>query len=145
MGILDIFSTSEKAVETASDAVKAGMAGIDKLFFTEEEKADYAQKRGEIVYKFAELGLKKTEQTMNESSAQTLSRRYMAWFIVFNAGAMSWVYIFAEMLSDVATDRWFKLSTATFKMLDYWEYALTAVVMFYFLAHAGRAMMGGKK
>lgn len=139
MGFFDIFSTSEKAVEVVGYAAKKGVDGIDALFYTDEEQAGDAMEHAKLRYKFGELALKKTEQAMGESSAQTLSRRYMAWFIVFNAGLMSWAYIVG------ATFEWLKLSNACWKMLDYWKYALGGVIGFYFLTHAGRAFMGSKK
>lgn len=55
--------------------VDAAISGIDKLFFTKEEKMDYGRK-------VAELQLKHTEMTLGENTARSLTRRYLAVLIM---------------------------------------------------------------
>jgi hypothetical protein len=119
MGFFDLFNKPAKAVDMITEAASRGMDGIDALVYTDEEKAL-------IGLKIAEIVLKKSEQAIGESTAQTLSRRYMAWFIVFNAGLMSWAFILCTALD------WSIVAAACDKMLRYWHFALGAVVAFYF-------------
>jgi len=67
MGLFTKSKTTDKAVDAA-------ISGIDKLFFTKEEKSDYS-------HKIAELQLRHTEMTLQENSARSITRRYLAILI----------------------------------------------------------------
>lgn len=57
------------------DVVKQGMNGIDAVFFTNEEKAEYNK---EMAGALAEY----TKSTLSENTARSLTRRYIAVTIV---------------------------------------------------------------
>lgn len=70
-----LFSSSDKAVETAAETGKTIVDGIvsgfDKICFTDEEKADYSQKAQETVLKF-------WETVSKENTEQSKARRDLA-------------------------------------------------------------------
>jgi hypothetical protein len=92
MGILDIF-TGNKGVETAEKVLDAGISGIDKIFYTEEEKAEANKKMGD-------LWLDTQKVLSNESSPRSVTRRIIAWAIILNT------MLFADVCLVLAiTDR----------------------------------------
>ena len=68
MGLFDFLNSTSNAADKAMDGI---INGGDKLFFTAEEKAEYAQKA-------AELWLKIQEAIREEGSIRSLTRRYIA-------------------------------------------------------------------
>lgn len=87
MGILSFLAGNSKSVEKVVDA---GVSGIDKLIFTEEEKADYHRELQKLHLKFVEI-------SANESTAQSVSRRLICLPVVY-----SWlVMIFASVGLDL--------------------------------------------
>lgn len=82
-----LFSTP-KLAEAAGDVIKGAVNGIDKLFYTDEEKAENAQKA------FG-LWLKAQEILIHESSVRSMTRRYLAIMIV---GVFLFLILFAAIL-----------------------------------------------
>jgi hypothetical protein len=70
----DIFKSSSKAIDTTANLLEKGAAGIDKLFFTEEEKSD-AKK----AWFGSWIDLQKILST--EGLPTAISRRILAWMI----------------------------------------------------------------
>lgn len=69
MGLLNLFSGKKKLDgQKVFDDVSSG---IDKLFYTNEEKADQAQKAVDTYLEWYRL-------TLNENSARSITRRYLA-------------------------------------------------------------------
>ena len=77
MGLFSWFTTSEKAVDTGLDLVKDAAAGIDMLWFTDEEKAQASLKVMESVIKFQEA-------QKDENSVRAKVRRALALMIIGN-------------------------------------------------------------
>ena len=79
MGIFDIFKSSSKAVDTASDiankATDGIIGGIDKMFYTEQEKSAAKQKWFD-----SWLDLQKLLST--EGTPTAISRRILAFMIM---------------------------------------------------------------
>ena len=73
MGILGFLTGNSKSVEKV---VSAGISGIDKLIFTDEEKADYHKELQKLHLKFIEVAA-------NESSTQSVSRRVICLPVVY--------------------------------------------------------------
>ena len=82
-----LFSTP-KLAEAAGDVIKGAVNGIDKLFYTDEEKAENAQKA-------FELWLKAQNILIHESSVRSMTRRYLAIMIV---GVFLFLILFAAIL-----------------------------------------------
>ena len=72
MGILKWFMGGGETVEKITDAV---INGADKIFYTEEEKAEASQKRADLYFKFLELA-------RDESSIKSVTRRIIAVLVV---------------------------------------------------------------
>lgn len=71
MAWYNIFSSSSKAVDTASNLIGGVVDGIDAVILTEEEKIKFDLKR-------AELWLKVQETITGESSIRSITRRVLA-------------------------------------------------------------------
>jgi hypothetical protein len=67
--------------KAAEKVIDAGVNGIDALFFTEEEKAEYNKK-------LQDLHLEMIKITANESTAQSISRRMICLPVVYSWLAM---------------------------------------------------------
>lgn len=99
MGILGFLTGNAKSVEKVIDA---GISGIDKLIFTDEEKADYNQKLQSMHLEFVRI-------SASESTAQSISRRLIClpvvyvWLILVLTSTIAAVFniqIDAESLSN---------------------------------------------
>ena len=73
MGVLSFLAGNTKSLEKVIDA---GISGVDKLIFTEEEKADYNQKLQALHLEFIKI-------SANESTAQSISRRMICLPVVY--------------------------------------------------------------
>ena len=73
MAIFSFLTGNTKSVEKVVDA---GFSGLDKLFFTDEEKADYNQKLQSLHLEFVKIAA-------NESTAQSISRRMICLPVVY--------------------------------------------------------------
>ena len=89
MGLFSFLSGNTKSVEKVVDA---GISGLDKLFFTEEEKADYNNKLQELHLEFVKI-------TANESTSQSISRRMICLPVVYVWLLLTVVSVAADMLS----------------------------------------------
>jgi hypothetical protein len=74
-GWLKSLFSAPKLGDTAANVINSAVSGIDKLFYTDEEKAENAQKA------FG-LWLKAQEILIHESSIRSITRRYLAVMIV---------------------------------------------------------------
>jgi hypothetical protein len=67
----NIFGTSTKAVDTVANIANGAVSGIDKLFFTEQEKAEFSAKTMQV-------WLEVQKVTAGESSIKSITRRLLA-------------------------------------------------------------------
>lgn len=74
-GWLTGVKTANKAMDTINNVTDHVASGLDKLFFTDQERA-------QISMETAQLHLKLIETTMNESSIRSITRRVLAWAIM---------------------------------------------------------------
>ena len=88
-----LFSTKrviDAIPETAGKVVDGVVSGVDKLFFTDEEKTEASQRAMDSIYSFIKT-------TMDESSIRSITRRVLAVEIVsafvflLLAGAMIYI------------------------------------------------------
>ena len=75
MSFFSWFKTVPKALDITEDIVTGGIAGIDKIFFTDEEKSDARRKT-------FELWLKLQEIIKGECTARSITRRFLACMIM---------------------------------------------------------------
>ena len=82
MGFWDIFTASKTATETAKNVVDGTIAGIDKAFYTDEEKADNIQKRLELFQQGYTIWLEAQKVLVNETTPRSITRRWLAVLIL---------------------------------------------------------------
>lgn len=119
--IKNIFGGSEAAEHVTKKAADGIYNGLDKLVYTDEERAEMSQKGAETYLKFMEMAY-------DENSVRSVTRRYLAWFIALNSFAAFWVAVgFAINNQDKMVEKIVSLAEA-FKI----GWAFTGVVVFYF-------------
>lgn len=124
MGILASIFGSKKNTETIVDGA---VSGIDKIFFTKEEKSEANQKLSDWYLKY-----------LAATQPQNLARRLIAVIIVA---------LWAVLVVFGVWIRWFsyEMSDFTFKVLvEVVMNPFLVVVGFYFLTHTVRAYQNGK-
>ena len=76
MGWWSVLFGTPKVVDTIADTVKSGVGMLDNAFYTDQEKASNA-------LKFSDAWLNIQIATANENSIRSISRRLLAWAIMF--------------------------------------------------------------
>lgn len=61
--------------KTVDKVINSAISGVDKLFFTKQEKSEFLNKVGETQIDFI-------KSTINESTARSLTRRYISILII---------------------------------------------------------------
>ncbi len=120
MGLLDIFRTSEKAVDTAADLIKAGADGLDMLFFTDEEKSEASNK-------FYENWIKTLGMLVDTESIRSITRRYLAVSVV---GTWLLLILLGVAVRVFGGDK--EAAEFVFEVAKSMNYSVLAVVTFYF-------------
>lgn len=141
MGFFDIFKTSTKAVDTGLDLVKTGAKGIDMLFYTDEEKAQSVAERAKLKYEFAKLNIEHIKATLGESSARSISRRYIAWGVIGQSIFLSTFSLIMYCLGAwTENEALMDVSEYALELLKLWGTANLMVLGFYFGVHLVRGM-----
>ena len=118
MGFFSFLKTSDKAVDTVSNVIDAGVKGIDALFFTNEEKSQASMK-------VTQLWIKMQEAMANENSAKSITRRYLAF-------GFCGEHIFLGLLM-IGVWPWFpKYSAYILEFIKTQTSIILAIVIFYF-------------
>jgi len=73
--LTDLFGSSKSVDTVVETAAKGLYNGIDKLFYTDEEKAEGRIKAGELFLRF-------TEKALDQNSIRSVTRRWLAFIIV---------------------------------------------------------------
>ena len=89
MAIFSFLTGNTKSVEKVVDA---GISGLDKLFFTDEEKADYNHKLQSLHLEFVKIAA-------NESTAQSISRRMICLPVVYVWLLLTLASVVAELFA----------------------------------------------
>ena len=131
MGLLSFLSGSKKAMDTASNVVDGAISGIDKLFFTQEEKAEASKAILDIVLDRAELAV-------GESSVRSMTRRFVAFLFVIPYIAM---LVFAVVMFKF-NPAW---ATYALKVASMLNNAIIAVVLWFFGSYGVGYLMDKKK
>ena len=82
MAFWDFFTASKTATETAKNVVDGAIAGIDKAFYTPEEKADNMVKRMELFQQGYSIWLEAQKVLVNETTPRSITRRVLAILIL---------------------------------------------------------------
>jgi len=74
-GITSLFGSSKTLDKTLTTAADGIYNGLDKLFYTDEEKAEQVQAGRKLFMQFA-------EKSLNENSIRSVTRRWLAFIVV---------------------------------------------------------------
>jgi hypothetical protein len=129
MGFFSWLRTSEKAINTTTDLVDAGVRGIDALFFTEEEKSVASQKT-------LDTWLETQRVLINENTAKSITRRILACMIVGSFMLQSFIAIGLYRLDK----EWSQMVLDIMKA----EGTLVATVAFFYFGYYGVKQIIGK-
>lgn len=111
-------SSSNTVVETAAKGI---YNGLDAMFFTDEEKAEFRQKQADTVIKFAEIAY-------DENSIRSVTRRWLAFMVI---GPAMLLIVVASICQPFAPE-YSAFLFEVFKQLIPWA---GGVLMFYFGPH----------
>ena len=70
-----LFGSSENTTTVVETAAKGIYNGLDALFFTAEEKAQYRQEQSKLVLEFAKVAY-------DQNSIRSITRRWLAFMVV---------------------------------------------------------------
>lgn len=115
-GLLTSFFSSSKNVERVVDAT---ISGVDKIWFTEEEKAEHA-------IKISELALKRVELALQETTVRSITRRLIALGVF---GVVTVLTFWIALLWSFGKKG---LAMDLLNLLKFWAVPWSAVVIFYF-------------
>ena len=122
--------STEKAIGVVGDVVKGVSKGLDVMVFTNEERAELNFKIGDQVTKFVEM-------TLNENTARSKTRRYIA--VLF-------VYLFAALLIAAAIFWKFDKDYSDFLLALAKEQStiVMTIVVFYFGYYGFQKVIGDR-
>lgn len=119
-----IFGSSENTKTVVTGAV----AGMDKLFFTKEEKADANLKLSEWYLKY-----------LAATQPQNLARRFIAMAVVLLWSVLIVTGVIAHFVADAHGAFVFNI------LADVVAVPFSIIIGFYFAAHLARSWQNGKK
>ena len=119
---MSIFKRIFTKPEDATKIIDGAVSGLDKMFFTQEEKAEANQKLSEWYLKW-----------LAATDSQSIARRFIAMVVVL---------LWAALIVFGVAIRWFHETMSDFIFEVLTEVVMTPfsiVIGFYFLTHAVRA------
>ncbi len=119
-----IFASSEDV----SKIVDGAVAGMDKMFFTKEEKAEANQKLSEWYLKY-----------LAATESQNLARRFIAMIVVGLWATLVVIGVTVRMFNEGMSDFIFRVLTEVVMT------PFSIIIGFYFLAHVTRTYVNGKQ
>ncbi len=125
--ITGLFGSSDSAGRAMETAATGIVNGFDKMFHTDEEKADNDIAKKELFVKFAEIAY-------DQNSVRAVTRRWLAFLVV---GPTILCFILSMIMYSISTDaslHYFEM----FKVMIPWA---GGVLIFYFGPH----LIGAKK
>jgi len=132
MAWYDLFTATTKTAENATkviDTITTGIvSGIDKIWYTEEEKEDTLNKRIEYRQKASETILEFVKAFANENSEQSKARREIAMMVIKSYFAMIFLAIATAGIAPT-------ISTLIFKIISEIFWLVSMVAGTYFIPH----------
>jgi D-alanyl-lipoteichoic acid acyltransferase DltB (MBOAT superfamily) len=118
--------TAEKAMEIADKATGGLIAGVDAMFFTDEEKS-------RANFQITEAAIKMIAITQGEATVRSITRRVLAWLIMCT---FLFLLLFGTMIFKVDPE-WSAYCLNSAKALTF---LATPVGIFYFGYYGVKAM-----
>ena len=120
----------DKTLDIADKTTTGIVSGIDKMFYTEEEKAEMLQKRLEIAEQASKTHIELMKVTHDETTARSVTRRIIA-ILIMAITVISMVLLCAIWKYDKAWGEFI------LRVIEYYQlgWAFIAVVVFFFGNH----------
>jgi len=131
MGLFSFLSGSKKAVDTMSTVAEGAVAGLDKLFFTKEEKHDAMIATGQLI-------MKRVELAVSESSIRSITRRVIA--IMFCSA-----FLLLLLMSAFVYPWFVGWSKRLFECSMVLKNPIIAIIIFYFGSYGVGYLLDKKK
>ena len=145
--------------ETASELAKDVSSGLDMMFYTKEEQAIDKSK---MTVQATESWLRMVEAMKDTEAVRSVTRRFLALFIVFNLFCMIWLSVWFEVGSYIGskeivqpvasstTSAGYSLTPITTTILDIADkfslgWVFCTIIVFYFGPQLVQIMKGKKK
>ena len=119
--LTSLFGSSKNVEMIVETGAKGLYNGIDKAFYTEEEKADDRSKRTEVFLKYFTM-------TTDQNSMRSITRRWLAFLVVGPTMLSFMLAIFGYLFTFEFADKMFNMFTT---MIPY----AAGVLVFYFGPH----------
>lgn len=126
------FTSTEKATDTAQSVIENGMSAIDKMFYTEEEKAENANK-------VMDSWLKMQHALRDESSVRSITRRFIALAFVSIFLLDTQIAVVLLLMGEK------ELLQGMISLLGYFTTGVGVILFFYFSSHAIGSVIKMKK
>jgi hypothetical protein len=125
------FTVGSKGVDMADKVLDGAVSGLDKLFFTDEEKAEFKQNAGKMYLEHQKI-------ILSENTARSITRRILAVMIigVFLAGLVFAVAIWKY------NSAW---AAFTLKVAGNLSTGFGAIIVFYYGYYAVGNLMDKRK
>lgn len=121
MGFWSWITGSGKAVDAAANIATDISSGVDMMFYTDEEKAQAAQKGFDSFLKLMEI-------EKDAASIRAVTRRLIAAMITLQWGICTNILLYMELFGEGTTEKMVNLYTDVTKVF-------MIVVSFYFLTY----------
>lgn len=120
----------DKTLDIAEKTTSGIMSGIDKMFYTEEEKAEMFQKRLELSEQASKVHIELMKTTHDETTTRSVTRRVIAISIMF----ITFLSIISLCVVWKVDNQWGEF---ILKVVEYYQlgWAFIAVVVFFFGNH----------
>ena len=125
-GWLTGMQQADKAMDMANKATTGLIAGVDALFFTDEEKS-------RANFQITEAAIKMIAVTQGEATVRSITRRVLAWLIM---GTFLFLLLFGTMVYKIDHE-WSAYCLASAKALTF---LATPVGIFYFGYYGVKAL-----
>lgn len=125
-GWLSGMKQADKAMDIADKATTGLIAGVDALFFTEEEKSKAS-------FEVTQAAIRMIEVTQGEATVRSITRRVLAWLIM---GTFLFLLLFGTLVYKWDAE-WSKYCLDSAKALTF---LATPVGIFYFGYYGVKAL-----
>ena len=113
------------ALELAKQGTEGLISGIDKLVYTDQEKAEFSKERAQIALQMSAMHIKLMETIGDENTARSIARRRLAFMITL-------VFLFLILFSAMVWKFDKSWSDAVFDRVKSMDTLMVSVVVFYF-------------
>jgi hypothetical protein len=129
-----------KVLDIAEKGVSSVISGIDKMFYTDEEKANTFDKRLEMSERLAQAHIDMIKATASENSIRSITRRIATFFIL---GLFSFSLVLSA-IGWMVNDEWAKFVMSALLSIST-NPLMLMVAGFFYGSHMVNTFTQGKK